>query len=584
MLLAMNGSIQKISFQFLLILAIFVCFTPLLPGLLGLFFSAFSYIPALEMQTFSLTGFSELLLWPGLHKSILITLFVSLSSTFLSALLAFSILQSCWNKAYWHKLESLLAPILALPHVAFAIGFAFLFTPSGFIARILNTLFNDLGIANWSLINDPYGLGLILGLTIKEIPFLLFMSIPLLKQLNVNSTLISAQSLGYSKAQTWQKIILPQWLPKIRFTLFAVMAYSLSVVDVALVIGPTSPATFPVLIWQWLNDPDLATLPKASAGALLLLLICLVLLYLVRFIEWLTIVKCRSWQTSGRRALPLAGKSTLLVTYVISLTPLPLLLLWSFAQRWPFPKLFPTHWSLRFWQQEWTFLWGIIGNSIFIALISATVALLFAIVIHEHSIRAIAARNRFVVPRLIISIPMLAPQLSILFGIQVATLFIAHQYYYLWVIWAHIFFVFPYVYLVLDGPWRSYEKRLDMVALSLGMSPFKVWWKIKRPILLPTLCIAWAVGISVSLAQYLPTLMLAGGRISTLTTEAVALSSGQDRRISAIYALLQSLVPFFFYFIAIFASQKTGIITNQNTVNKRSVAHHVPDSKKSDYY
>jgi putative thiamine transport system permease protein len=584
LLLAMNGSIQKISFQFLLILAIFVCFTPLLPGLLGLFFSAFSYIPALEMQTFSLTGFSELLLWPGLHKSILITLFVSLSSTFLSALLAFSILQSCWNKAYWHKLESLLAPILALPHVAFAIGFAFLFTPSGFIARILNTLFNDLGIANWSLINDPYGLGLILGLTIKEIPFLLFMSIPLLKQLNVNSTLISAQSLGYSKAQTWQKIILPQWLPKIRFTLFAVMAYSLSVVDVALVIGPTSPATFPVLIWQWLNDPDLATLPKASAGALLLLLICLVLLYLVRFIEWLTIVKCRSWQTSGRRALPLAGKSTLLVTYVISLTPLPLLLLWSFAQRWPFPKLFPTHWSLRFWQQEWTFLWGIIGNSIFIALISATVALLFAIVIHEHSIRAIAARNRFVVPRLIISIPMLAPQLSILFGIQVATLFIAHQYYYLWVIWAHIFFVFPYVYLVLDGPWRSYEKRLDMVALSLGMSPFKVWWKIKRPILLPTLCIAWAVGISVSLAQYLPTLMLAGGRISTLTTEAVALSSGQDRRISAIYALLQSLVPFFFYFIAIFASQKTGIITNQNTVNKRSVAHHVPDSKKSDYY
>ncbi|ABM04476.1 ABC transporter permease protein [Psychromonas ingrahamii 37] len=580
----MNGSIQKISFHFLLVLAILVCFTPLLPGLLGLLFSAFSYIPALNMQNFSLMGFSELLLWPGLRESILITIFVSLSSTFLSALLAFSILQSCWNKAYWKKLESLLAPILALPHVAFAIGFAFLFTPTGFIARLLNTLFNDFSITHWSLINDPYGLGLILGLTIKEIPFLLFMSIPLLKQLNVNSTLMTAQSLGYSKAQTWQKIILPQWLPKIRFTLFAVMAYSLSVVDVALVIGPTSPATFPVLIWQWLNDPDLATLPKASAGALSLLLMCLVLLYLIRFIEWLTIVKYRSWQTSGRRALPLAGKSALLVTYVISLTPLPLLILWSFAQRWPFPELFPTHWSLRFWQQEWSFLWGIIGNSIFIALISATVALLFAIIIHEHSTRAMADRQRFVVPRLIISIPMLAPQLSILFGIQVATLFIAHQYYYLWVIWAHIFFVFPYVYLVLDGPWRSYDKRLDMIGLSLGMSPFKVWWKIKRPVLLPTLCIAWAVGISVSLAQYLPTLMLAGGRISTLTTEAVALASGQDRRISAIYALLQSLVPFFFYFLAIFASQKTGIIINQSTINKRSIAHHVPDSKESDYY
>lgn len=559
----MKYSLQKVSFLLLLMLAIFIVFAPLVPGLTGVVLSAFSYIPALDLHTFSLTGFTTLLLWPGIYESISLSLFVSLSSTLLSAVLAFSILQSCWGKTYWHKLENLLAPILALPHVAFAIGFAFLFTPSGFAARILKAIFDDVGIAHWSLINDPYGVGLILALAIKEIPFLLFMSIALLKQLNINSTLIMAHSLGYSNAQAWQKIILPQWLPKIRFTLFAVMAYSLSVVDVALVIGPTSPSTFPVLIWQGLNDADLSTLPKASAGAFLLLLMCIVSLYLIRLIEWLVISKCRAWQSSGRRSVPLPGKSAILVTYVISLITLPILLLWSFAQRWSYPDIFPTTWSLRFWQQEWFFLWEIIGNSIFIALVSATLALLFAIVIHEYNIRSMAHKYRLAVPRLLISIPMLAPQLSILFGIQIATLFVAHQYYYLWVIWAHIFFAFPYVYLVLDGPWRSYEKRLDMVALSLGMSPFKVWWKIKRPVLLPTICIAWAVGISVSLAQYLPTLMLGGGRISTLTTEAVALASGQDRRITAIYALLQSFVPFFFYVLAIFVSRKTGMIVDQ---------------------
>lgn len=95
------------------------------------------------------------------------------------------------------------------------------------------------------------------------------------------------------------------------------------------------------------------------------------------------------------------------------------------------------------------------------------------------------------------------------------------------------------------------------------MSPVKVWWKIKIAILLPAICSAWAIGISVSLAQYLPTLMLGGGRISTLTTEAVALASGQDRRISAIYALLQSLVPFLFYIMAIIASRKCGRLENQ---------------------
>ncbi|MGR5542427.1 thiamine ABC transporter permease, partial [Vibrio campbellii] len=61
--------------------------------------------------------------------------------------------------------------------------------------------------------------------------------------------------------------------------------------------------------------------------------------------------------------------------------------------------------------------------------------------------------------------------------------------------------------------------------------------------------------ISVSLAQYLPTLMLGAGRISTLTTEAVALSSGFDRRVTAIYAIWQALLPLLFFVLAIVLSR-----------------------------
>ncbi|QUM77150.1 thiamine ABC transporter permease [Moritella sp. 24] len=550
-------SVASITFNIIVLLTVIICFLPLIPGLSGLGFAAFGYIPAIDKYTFSLDGFTDLLAWPGLQQSILLTLFVGIASTLLSALCCFAILQSCWRSRWWHKIETLLAPIMALPHVAFAIGFAFLFTPSGFIARIFGEQIN------LQLVHDQYGLGLIAALTLKEIPFLLFMSIPLLKQLNINTTLITAKSLGYNNAQAWQKIILPQWLPKIRFSLFAVMAYSISVVDVALIIGPTRPPTLSVLVWQWLNDADLATLPKASAGALVLLVICLIILLSIRASEWLITIKCRTWQTNGRFSLPIGGKTIISVTYLITLITLPILMLWTFAQRWRFPDIIPSRWSLRFWQQEWTYLLEIIANSIMIAVISATIALFFAIVIHEHSIKATTNKRFLKVPRLLISIPMLAPQLSLLFGIQVATLYIANQYYYLWVIWAHIFFAFPYIFLALDGPWRSYDQRLDKVALSLGMSPFKTWWKVKGPLLLPAIWIAWAVGISVSLAQYLPTLMLGAGRISTLTTEAVALSSGQDRRISAIYALLQSLTPFVFYIIAIVASRRSGSLEQQ---------------------
>ena len=54
---------------------------------------------------------------------------------------------------------------------------------------------------------------------------------------------------------------------------------------------------------------------------------------------------------------------------------------------------------------------------------------------------------------------------------------------------------------------------------------------------------AAAVGLAVSVGQYLPTLLIGGGRVETLTTEAVALSSGGNRRLIGAAALLQMALP-----------------------------------------
>ena len=47
--------------------------------------------------------------------------------------------------------------------------------------------------------------------------------------------------------------------PRLAWPMLAVWAYGLTVVDVALVIGPGSPPTLAVLAWGWLNDTDPAT-------------------------------------------------------------------------------------------------------------------------------------------------------------------------------------------------------------------------------------------------------------------------------------------------------------------------------------
>ncbi|MGF1684784.1 ABC transporter permease [Photobacterium minamisatsumaniensis] len=531
---------------------------PLIPGLLGLVLPAISWLPPLGYTEPNLSAFTTVANWPGIEQSFMLSLFTGLSSTLLALSASFFILRRYWNTTYWRKIERFLSPMLAMPHVAFAIGFAFLLAPSGWMYRLLeSTGFNTAN--SFNLIQDRYGLGLLLGLAIKEIPFLLLMSISVLQQIHVNKLLAVANGLGYSNQEAWLKVILPQWLPKIRLPLFAVAAYGISVVDVALIIGPSRPSTLSVIVWQWFTDPDLALLPRAAVGACLLLLTTMLGLALLSVTEWLCLRKYRQWQFHGASRSPIQAKGlslTRLIVWLVLLIPLiltPLLFTWSIAQRWRFPDLSPSRYSLRFWEQELQAIFELACNSIMLALISSVIALIMTICCLEY-------RDKFQksIPTWCIAIPLITPQLSLLFGIQISTYWFAGQHFIVWVIWSHIFFVFPYMYLALDGPWRSYDNRLDQCAKSLGLTSWQTWWRVKRPLIMPAIYMAMAVGMSVSLAQYLPTQMLGAGRISTVTTEAVVLASGQDRRVTAIYGLLQGILPLVFFTIALSASHFSG--------------------------
>ncbi|MUL08814.1 ABC transporter permease [Aliivibrio fischeri] len=539
----------------LYLIIIAVCILPTLPGLLGVAVSALGYIPPLGMHHLSLDGFALVFSWEGVWRSIGLTIYSAITSSYLACLITFAVLQATWGSKFWRKVELSLSPLLATPHVAFAIGFAFLFAPTGMGVRALHDLFgydaspqdiNDLAF----LIKDPHALGLIVMLALKEVPFLLLMSISILTQLKIDQIEKVSASLGYSKAQMWWKCVFPQWLAKLRFPMLAVIAYSLSVVDVALIIGPTNPPTFAVLVWQWFTEPDLNLLPRAAAGAVVLFAIASLLIAFARLVEWTVTKGIKCWQYSGRSGISLPGKSLFLLIISLTVLMIPLMIIWSFAQRWRFPDLLPSRYSERFWQLEWNSILSTINQSLSIAIITASIALVLAVLAHEYRIK-----YKWQVPGYIIAIPMLIPQLSILFGLQVVTLYLSSDSYFFWVCWAHVFFAFPFVYLALDGPWKSFDTGLTRVALSLGKSPLQAWWKVKMPILLPAIVFAWAVGISVSLAQYLPTLMLGAGRISTITTEAVALSSGFDRRVTAIYAIWQALLPLFFFTFAIMISR-----------------------------
>src|SRR5438067_2471940 len=74
------------------------------------------------------------------------------------------------------------------------------------------------------------------------------------------------------------------------------------------------------------------------------------------------------------------------------------------------------------------------------------------------------------------------------------------------VIAAHLVFVVPYVFLTLGDPYRSLDPRYGRIAAALRTSPWPVFWRIRVPLLPPSLATSVAVGFAVSLGQYLATL------------------------------------------------------------------------------
>ena len=140
-------------------------------------------------------------------------------------------------------------------------------------------------------------------------------------------------------------------------------------------------------------------------------------------------------------------------------------------------------------------------------------------------------------------LPLILPQLTFLFGIQILANFLRLEGTVLFVLWMHLVYVLPYTLLLLAGSWRTNQLRFRKVGQILGQSAWRILWSVQLPMLRPLILMTMAIGFSVSLAQYLPTTVAGAGRWSTLTTEAVSLASGQDRRLLSLLGIWQSFLP-----------------------------------------
>jgi len=519
------GSAWRPGLAWLAIAGVALVFAPLFPGLY------WALAPAS-----SISAWQDLLASPEWPQALTATLMSTILATALAVLMAGAIAMLVYPGRVWQRLQLRLPLLLSVPHAAFAVGLFFLLAPSGWLARGLAQLLGWASPPGWVTVQDPFGLSLALALAIKESWFLLWVFGAVLGEQVVARQMTIACSLGYSRWQAWRHILWPQLLPRLGWPLAAVLAYGLSVVDMAVILGPSNPPTFAVLTWHWLTDASLTVQAQGSAAAIVMILLLLVAVLLGRGL-WQMACRVHPYPTGRRMAVvAVAGGPAGVVwpyqlLFGIGYLVVAALLLWSIAGRWFFPAFWPDGLSLDAWLRA---DFSPFATSFWLAGVVCAITLPIALFWLEWGPARFNA---------LLYLPLIVPALPLAIGQYAALLHVNLDGTATGVVWSHLLWVLPYMVLTLVGPYRSFDARLLTTAQAFGRSRLHACLTVKWPSLLKPILAAVSVGFAVSIAQYLPTLFAGGGRFATVTTEAVALSAGGNRHVLAVQAVLQVLLP-----------------------------------------
>jgi putative spermidine/putrescine transport system permease protein len=230
----------------------------------------------------------------------------------------------------------------------------------------------------------------------------------------------------------------------------------------------------------------------------------------------------------------------LLVAAAAVLIPFIPLLLWSVSARWFYPLPWPQDLGLR----AWTYVFGIAGFQIVSALwqstVVALVTALLSIIIGLPAGRALglyAFPGKDMVSILFI-IPVIVPPLATAMGLHLWFLRLGLADTFAGVVLFHLTFCLPYAVFVMRGVFANYNPEFEDQARSLGAAPMRVFLSITLPMTLPGMAVAALFAFLLSWSQYLGTLIIGGGRITTLPILLFSLMASGDRPVASAVSLV----------------------------------------------
>ena len=238
--------------------------------ILGLF-QALGYSAGGGLKSITFDHFQTIFADPDFGGSITLTLYISVTSTLLAALISIALALAIIRWAPKSRIINFILGIpLTAPHLVIAISILLLLSPAGIFSRLLSFF----GLLSSSsafplLVNDDYSVGIIVVYVWKEIPFITFMLLSVLTNLGPELNDAGA-TLKASRLQRFRYITLPIIGPSFGAACLIVFAFTFGAFEVPFLLGKTYPISLPVWAYKNYSDIDLLARPQGIAIGLII--------------------------------------------------------------------------------------------------------------------------------------------------------------------------------------------------------------------------------------------------------------------------------------------------------------------------
>ena len=242
--------------------------------------------------------------------------------------------------------------------------------------------------------------------------------------------------------------------------------------------------------------------------------------------------------------------------------PMAVVTLWSVTERWPWPLLLPERYSLRTVKEL------LLGSAKLPRILFSSISLAMLVAVLGSVVGIMTARAtelyRFPGKKLINMcslLPLLVPGTVFAMGIQITLIRLGLSDTLTGVVIVHLITAVPYCITIMTDVTRAVGKKLEQQAMVLGAGPFRAFFQVTLPSLLPGILSSMSMGFILSYSQYFTTLMVGGGRVKTIALVLVPYIQSGDRALSAVYSVAfvgSALLVFFLFEGIIHYTQKRG--------------------------